>query len=1392
MPGASMPLTVGFKGGITPSTGSTIQITVKNGADNNTLASKQITVKVLAQPNAPVVSTSPHRGDAIDVSQCVADCFETTFSYSTPPYISLDQPRSVTLLYRSGRARPYGRLQLGAIDGNASTTSFRLQLTDANGVNVTFSNGATSLFFAKKTADTTRIAAEFNASAIPTSGRLYTAAVTSFAGATALGTTYRAVRIIVLNDQASPYGAGVDVVGLQRILSNQSDGVLVTDGTGSASFFSGSCGPLSVCSFGSPPGDFSVLKTTGSGYRRAYPDSTIVTFNSLGQETSIKDRFGTTTQISYTWSNENSAYMPTTITDPTGQVITMYFRTTADAGSTYKPGSLGYIQSQGARIAYFGVLAPNGNLEHLVDFDGQWFGTAGYDTQHRITQMTNKLGGTTNYAYLYGKTLKNVDVPAVTINGLPGIQPRILYREAYSGLYSAADSGRGSTYSSAIAVPTFDIRAAINDPLGYGTYYTLNRFGSPTVVYAPLTNPAYATYDTLTGQLKRTVSPTGDVTKYTWVAEKLTQTFDSTAGKTINVGYETAYALPQHVYGSVVDQYFTYDKTKTGWPLKELRLGSSTAQPTTYVTDVFGRPTSVTDPQFHTTLYGYQTTGLRNSVSVTAPNGQATTFGRDSWGRVVSTTDPYTHTSTTALDVLNRPGWVAAPNGDTTKYQYDALNRVTVVTDAKGQTFTTQWNALGWAVAQLDPLGHADSTFYDSAGNVVSMRSRQGRQVKLTYDALGRVTKQIGVGSQDTVTFAYDPSSRWVYAKHVTGTTLISADTIVTDSIGRTVRESIDRGSLGRWRVSSVYNAADPGRSSMSLTKQSASPPTTENAVTYSYDANKRLSGISVPYGSTTFGFDNDNLPTTVTFPFGMTETRSYTKNHAPRKLTYSLSAVDSALGRWYATDSLARLVQRGGGIGQRFEDYGYDVKGQLNYIAKKHYAAIPSCVNDDKYGYRCSDTTAVTDSLFSPTYDKVGNPNDAGASVDGADRLRTFRGDTMTYDLDGNMLTRYGNGISDSYTWNDFGQLVSVTRVGRAQPTTFRYDGFGRRIQKVSLNGTVNYLWDGQQITAEVDQNGATLQTYSYNPGVDQPRTVTAAGQVYFMSNDPGGDVNGLLHQTTYAVSAQYTYSPWGELTTDQQMIGTTRVNSFRWRGLAYDVETGLYQVRARYYDPVTRRFISEDPIGLAGGINPFSYASNDPINRSDPTGLDDCYGYRQKTTYVDSKVTFYGDWGPIACGLDPWGTSGFGGIFDSPWGDPTDHTVLIPPGSVMKTVEKLARAAGAEDVVGYVKSNWEAAKNEIVDPNRQCDAGYTIGTFTKFSILGTGVSFFGDAVSRYRAVRAGAQGVRFWGTGSMTSLAEGLGAGAKSAARGFAYGVIASVVVGLGNEIAACVEQR
>jgi RHS repeat-associated protein len=207
-------------------------------------------------------------------------------------------------------------------------------------------------------------------------------------------------------------------------------------------------------------------------------------------------------------------------------------------------------------------------------------------------------------------------------------------------------------------------------------------------------------------------------------------------------------------------------------------------------------------------------------------------------------------------------------------------------------------------------------------------------------------------------------------------------------------------------------------------------------------------------------------------------------------------------------------------------------------------------------------------------------------------------------YDADGNLSSKYGTALQQqTLTWNALGQLVSVVGGG---PTTWQltYDGFGRRVSKTMNGVTKRYLYDGDNLFMELDNGGAPVVEYAYW-GLDNPHSMKKGGQTYYFVQDPvGGSVKGLVRQSDNSVQAQYGYTMFGypEGTTIDN-VG----NTLQFAGREFD-ETGLYYNRARYYDPLLGRFISEDPIGLEGGINLYAYASNDPVQFRDPLGLSSC----------------------------------------------------------------------------------------------------------------------------------------------------------------------------------------
>jgi RHS repeat-associated protein len=153
------------------------------------------------------------------------------------------------------------------------------------------------------------------------------------------------------------------------------------------------------------------------------------------------------------------------------------------------------------------------------------------------------------------------------------------------------------------------------------------------------------------------------------------------------------------------------------------------------------------------------------------------------------------------------------------------------------------------------------------------------------------------------------------------------------------------------------------------------------------------------------------------------------------------------------------------------------------------------------------------------------------------------------------------------------------------------------RRTTSTSVTGSI---YDGDHLFLELDGNGALIAEYAYYPGLDRPHSVLRGSNSYYFTFDATGNVKGLLDGSTLV--AQYQYSPFGSVVSSSG----PSLAPFRFKGSEYDEETGLYYVRARYYDPALTRFVSEDPLGIAAGVNPYLFGANDPINHSDPFGLD------------------------------------------------------------------------------------------------------------------------------------------------------------------------------------------
>ncbi len=163
----------------------------------------------------------------------------------------------------------------------------------------------------------------------------------------------------------------------------------------------------------------------------------------------------------------------------------------------------------------------------------------------------------------------------------------------------------------------------------------------------------------------------------------------------------------------------------------------------------------------------------------------------------------------------------------------------------------------------------------------------------------------------------------------------------------------------------------------------------------------------------------------------------------------------------------------------------------------------------------------------------------------------------------------------------------------------TYAYDALGRRVQRTSTtSGTTKFVYDGTDVVRDLDGSGNTIAAYLNGPGIDNKLRQTANGTVSYFINDHLGTTR-VLADSSGLISSSLSYGSYGNVTSGS---ASTR---YLYTGRETDSDIGLIYYRARFYDPEQGRFISEDPVGLEGGINLFAYVENNPLRFTDPSGL-------------------------------------------------------------------------------------------------------------------------------------------------------------------------------------------
>lgn len=1256
---------------------------------------------VTAAFSGPVVSLFPHNGDNWDMSKCVANCFDGVTSYATVPYYSSDVARSIQLTYRSAQAHPMGIVQVNAVDtSTVNPVKMSIQLYTSAGIRVTFTNGSQEIFYSWVShpgdGNVNRLAAEFDASSLSTGAYNYTAAVRSYRSDGSFRETEVPIRLLIANEASSAFGAGWSVVGFQRVYAQSDGSIVITDGTGSIAYFSRatySCPQgwnYCLTTYSSPVGDFTTLYKDSiyspDGictnppcvyYSRGYPAGPAVSFDGNGRITQvggglfIKDgRLFFTPKATFGY---NASNLLVAITDSTGKTDSLGYD-----GSNH----LRRIKDPGGRVDSITIDA-SGNLTSITDWAVIIQPSSAkaiqlqYDANHRLTHWADRRGAAWDLTYDFTGKVATVTAPQVTASG-QAMRPVVTYASLEHKVLIDPASGQGSSSNPGANLDTAVVRATVTNARGYTTTYALDRFGAPTLIQEPLGRTSRFARDS-NSAVTRSVAPSGNVVKSTWNGPDLTQTVDSMTGRTINYAYVShRMTTTSGDVDSVVNHW-------TGMFLDSTHTGGSGWIKFTPGAD--GRICTTVDPGGHTSSCHYTSSGFQNTDSISYSLGTVR-YRYDGHGQRVMTIDQVNDTTRTVYDSLGRITKTIGSLHDTTLFYYDDSLHLTRTTDAKGQVYRVWPNALGWPDSTKDPAGGVDRYQYDVNGNRINWTNRNGRTIAFTYDSLDQLRSVVADGK--TTTYFFDPAGHYVAASNSEST-----DTLWSDAADRAARAISCRvlvtGNAAKcFRDSSVYEIRD-NRTQAILTAPSIWGAT-QFLVAYHYDVHELLdtltpgrlntqTGQPIRFVHSAEGMDSVR---TLTGLNNLTITHSYPWTHRTDQVQLSDATLSAALGTAYNFDSAGRMATRYHGSlasPDTTRTFTYDRHGQIAQYADTVHHYGTSCTWYG-WGYYCQGTDQPTFiGSASYTYDTVWNRKDLSApngGLDPANRLRRWQSYRMDYDVAGNMTAKRTLSPTDttrvlrtdSLFWSALGRLDSLrtrdstgTLTGRVG---FGYDAWGRRVRKSTANGTNRYLWEGDTLLAQLDTLGSLVAGYTYYEGIDNLAAQLRhdrADSTYYYLEDYSRNVLALVARTGAgnAIDNQYRYEPFGGV---QGNNPSSVPNSMQFAGREYDVETQLYYDRARYIDPALGRFVSEDPIGLAGGMNLYAFVGNDPVNGWDPSGTS-CKDFTLSQENVFDKFVHYelgeasvrlSEWISWRWGWGRWTAPAFGALLglvhEGPWG--------------------------------------------------------------------------------------------------------------------------------------------
>ncbi|WP_235178625.1 RHS repeat-associated core domain-containing protein [Serratia rubidaea] len=740
------------------------------------------------------------------------------------------------------------------------------------------------------------------------------------------------------------------------------------------------------------------------------------------------------------------------------------------------------------------------------------------------------------------------------------------------------------------------------DPLGGNTVFTYDDLGRPLSVTQPDGRRYQWEYEPQ-GQIAAEIGPDGSRLSLEYNALAQPETVIDENGAQWRMAYDARGNLLSQSDPTGVTRRYRYDATG----LPEEYLGAD-GERQTLEYDRYGFPRRVTSNQSGMLQLRFDVRG--NLRLKTDALGQQTRYEYDAKDRLTAQLSATGAQVAIDYDREDQPLCYRDEAGRETRLRYNGTGMVTECRTADGERVAYQYDTEDQLTAVVNPLGQAWRLQRDALGRVTEERDYWGQATGYRWDAGGSLLQRTdALGG--TLTYAYDRAGRLQEKR--SGDTLLTryryaADGQLTqcenrwrqlawryDAAGRLLAESQDGFTLRHH-----YN--DAGQR---ILRESDGG----HRVAFSWSTTGQLAAIGL----------NDDAPVALGYDAAGRLCREQLGEGLVRELTYDgegrLTAQHTLQGELplfstgYRYDLQGNLTAREDS-GWGTDRYQYDAVGRL--LAHVDPAERVRRFMHDAAGNRLALTVRAVNETAEGWF-REGWHNDTRYVFDRAGNLRQ---------------RRYTDGSRQDFVWDESQQLVAVHQ--GESVTHYAYDGLGRRIGKQTATESRWFYWQGDALLAEVAEPGGepprplalydvagrlqrekrqaalfnNLREYVYYPGSFRPFALLTQQEgvrsSYHYHCDPNGapvrltDVQGGLVWSEQC-------GVWGE----PGAVHADRVaNPLRFQGQYFDAETGLHYNRYRYYDPQIGSYISQDPIGLAGGMNPYRYAPN-PLGWADPWGL-------------------------------------------------------------------------------------------------------------------------------------------------------------------------------------------